>query len=77
VKPKVVPNPVRPDVSAVVLKRSNVSGDELHSNQGPRDAGLPEVADPWAEHLQGLFGKGLACSGGELGGGRSGDEEEL
>jgi hypothetical protein len=76
-KPEVVPNPVRPVVSVVVLKRSNASGDKLHSNHGPRDAGLPEVADPWAERLQGLFGKGLACPGGELGGGHSGDEEEL
>jgi hypothetical protein len=77
VKPEVVSSPVRLDASAVVLKRGNASGDELHSNHGPRDAGLPEVTDLWAERLKGLFGKGLACPGGELGGRHSGDEEEL
>jgi hypothetical protein len=33
--------------------------------------------DSWAERLQGLLGKGLAGPGGELGGGHSGEEEEL
>jgi hypothetical protein len=61
----------------VVLKRGNAPGDELHSNHGPRDAGLPEVADPWEEWLQGLFREDLAGPGGELDGGHSGDEEEL
>jgi hypothetical protein len=77
VKPEVVSSPVRLDAPTVVLKRGNASGDELHSNHGPRDAGLPKVADPWAERLQGLFGKGLAGPCGELGGRHSGDEEEL
>jgi hypothetical protein len=68
---------VPPNVPVVVLKRGDASGDELHSNHGPRDTGLLEVMDPWAERLQGLFRKGLASLGGELGGGLSGDEEEL
>jgi hypothetical protein len=76
-KPEVVPSPVRPDASAVVLERGNAPGDKLHSNHGSRDASLPKVTDPWAEHLQGLFWKGLAYPGGELGGRHSGDEEEL
>jgi hypothetical protein len=76
-KPEVVSSPVHPDASAVVLKRGNAPGDELHSDHGPHDGGLPEVTDPWAERLQGLFRKGLACPGGELGGRHSGDEEEL
>jgi hypothetical protein len=53
----------------VVLKRGNAPGDKLHSNHGPRDAGLLEVADPWAECLQGLFREDLAGPGGELDGG--------
>jgi hypothetical protein len=76
-KPEVVSSSVRLDASAVVLKRGNAPGDKLHSNHSSRDTSLMEVADPWAEHLQGLFGEGLACPGGELDGMHSGDEEEL
>jgi hypothetical protein len=68
---------VRPDAPVVVLKRRNAPGDKFHSNHGPRDAGLPEVTDPWAECLQGLFGECLTGLGGELDRGHSGDEEEL
>jgi hypothetical protein len=59
------------------LKRGNAPGDKFHSNNGPHDIGLPEVTDPWAECLQGLFGEYLTGPGGELDGGHSGDEEEL
>jgi hypothetical protein len=76
-EPKVVSCSVRPNALAVVLKRSNVPGDELHSNHGPRDAGLPEVVDPWVECLQGFFGEGLTGPGGELEGAHSGDVEEV
>jgi hypothetical protein len=55
----------------VVLERGNVPGDEFHSNHGPRDAGLPELTDPWAECLQGLFRECLAGPSGELDGGTS------
>jgi hypothetical protein len=61
----------------VVLQRGDAPSDELHSNHGPHDAGLPEVTDLWAESLQSLLQKGLADLGGELGGGHSGDEKEL
>jgi hypothetical protein len=37
---------VHPDGTAVVLQRSNAPGDELHSDHGPRDTRLSEVADP-------------------------------
>jgi hypothetical protein len=60
VKPEVVSGSVHPDAPTVVLKRGNASGDNLHSNHGSHDAGFPEVADPWAECLQGLLRKGLA-----------------
>jgi hypothetical protein len=77
VKPEVIPGPVPPDVSAVVLKGGDASGDELHPDHGPRDAGLPEILDLWAEHLQGFLRKGLVGPGGELDGRNPDDEEEL
>jgi hypothetical protein len=61
----------------VVLEGDDASGDELHPDHGSRDAGPPEILDSWAERLQGLLRKGLVGTGGELGGGHSGDEEEL
>jgi hypothetical protein len=60
---------VPPDLQAVVLKGGNASGDELHPDHGSRDAGLLEISDSWAEHLQGFLRKGLAGPGGELDGG--------
>jgi hypothetical protein len=77
VKPEVISSPVPPDLSAVVLKGGDASGDELHPDHGPRDTGLPEISDSRAEHLQGFLRKGLAGPGGELDGGHPGDEEEL
>jgi hypothetical protein len=69
VKPEVVSGPVPPDFLAVVLKGGDASGDELHPDHGPRDAGLPEILDSRAKRLQGFLRKGLAGPGGELDGG--------
>jgi hypothetical protein len=77
VKPEVVSGPVPPDFSAVVLKRGDASGDEIHPDHGPRDASLPEISDSRAERLQGFLRKGLAGPGGELDGRHPSDKEEL
>jgi hypothetical protein len=50
-KPKVIPSPMPLDLPAVVLKGGDASGNELHPDHGPRDAGLAEISDSWAEHL--------------------------
>jgi hypothetical protein len=68
---------VPPDLPVVVLKGGDVSGDELHPDHGPRDAGLPEISDSQAECPQGFLRKGLAGLGGKLDRGNPGDEEEL
>jgi hypothetical protein len=69
VKPEVVSSPVPPNLTVVVLKGGDASGDELHPHHGSSDAGLPEILDSWAERLQSLLRKGLAGLGGELDGG--------
>jgi hypothetical protein len=68
---------VPPDLPVVVLKGSDASGDELHPDHGPCDAGPPEILDSRAERIQNFLRKGLAGPGGELDGRDPSDEEEL